>query len=276
MKNLIRSVTGLSLVLIFANIIQAQNFVEYPGQNRTYGSHTLNSSWAGGPATVTVSFESDGTLHADGNGISQRTARNTQNFSGPRGAGNPQNFDDPLVVGLYGPRLPIIQQMSSSGSSVLSYSFDSAVNEQLDLFITDVDSSDAVSVRAFDLVGQALDMTEWSLFAEGDLSNFKDTGDVFSAITAPTPTTSFMTDQIQLTAVNDTNYNRSYSILRTPTNQGIGRIDVSFTGNRNSPDRANPNTGSHIYVALSTAVPEPNSGLFLLGVVVAVVARRQR
>ena len=232
----------------------AQNFVEYPNQNQTYGDHTLNSNWVGGPTGIEVSFDADGvTLHEDGDGFSQRTARNTQNFVSPASAANPQNFDNQAVVTPYGSRLPLIQQMSSDGTSVLTYRFDAPVNSPLDLFITDVDSSDFASIAAFNDQNERLDMRQWKLVDEGDLSVFKDTGTAFSSVVAPTPFTVFDVDEIRLTATNNTNYNRSYSILRNPIGQNLSRIEITFTGTRNSPSRANPNTGSHIYTALATA-----------------------
>ena len=145
------------------------------------------------------------------------------------------------------------------GTSVLTYSFASPVTDAIDIFITDVDRSDAVSVSAFDADGNALDMRQWSLLAEGDLSNFKDTGSAFSNVEAPAPTTTFSVSEISLTAVNNTNYNRSYSILRTSDLQPLSSVEITFTGQQNSPSRALPSTGSHIYVAVSTAsaVPDP-------------------
>ena len=178
-------VTFFSVTL--SSVCNAQNFVEYLNQNQTYGDHTLNSSWVGGPTGVTVSFDSDDvTIHEDGNGLSQRTARNTQNFTGPSDPANPQNYDNLSLISRYGSRLPLIQQMSSSGTSVFSYVFDAPVNDALDLFITDVDNSDFATVRAFNDQGAAMDMTQWTLVDEGDLSLYKDTGTVFSSITAGT------------------------------------------------------------------------------------------
>ena len=136
---------------------------------------------------------------------------------------------------------------------MLTYAFDTPVNLPLDLFITDVDSSDFASIAAFNDQNVALDMSQWKLAGEGDLSVFKDTGTAFSSVVAPTPFTVFNVDEIRLTATNNTNYNRSYSILRNPTGQNLSRIEITFTGTRNSPNRDNPNTGSHIYTALATA-----------------------
>lgn len=236
----------------------AQNFVEYPNQNQTYGDHTLNSDWAGVDVGLTVTFDSDDvTLHEDGVGASQRTARNTQNFAAPAGPTNPQNYDDEFLVAAYGSRLPLIQQMSSNGSSVLIYAFDSPIDFSVDLFITDVDSSDQVSVTAYDGANNLLDMTQWELISEGDLSTYKDTGTTFSETVAPTPTTVFDTGCISLDATNSTNYNRSYSILRSPAGMGLSRIEILFNGTNNSPARESPNTGSHVYAALSTIPLSP-------------------
>ena len=244
--------------LVCSEVSNAQSFVEYPNHRSTFDTHELNSSWDGGPTDVTVTFTSDGeTAHEDGVGSSQRTARNTQNFVAPAGAGNPQNLDDTLVVNNYGPRLPIIQQMSANGTSVLTYAFAAPLGDSIDLIITDVDNSDDVSVKAYDAGNNLLDMSQWALIAEGDLSNFKDTQNDFSDIKAPTPTTTFGVDQISLTAVDDTNYNRSYSIFRSSVDQQLSRIEITFIGQQNSPARDLPNTGSHIYVAVSTASTIP-------------------
>ena len=270
----------VSMVLIQFSTAESslgQNFVEYPNQNQTYGDHTLNSSWVGGPTNVTVTFDSDDlTLHEDGVGSSQRTTRNTQNFVGPSDATNPQNYDNLDLIGVYGSRLPLIQQMSSNGTSTLTYAFDDPVNVSLDLFITDVDNSDFATVRAFDDQNVAIDMQTWTLVDEGDLSVFKDTGTAFSSIVAPTPTTVFQANEISLTAIDDSNYNRSYSILRNPLGQNLSRIEITFTGTQNSPNRANPNTGSHIYTALTTAVPEPSSAMLLFGFCVVAGTGRRR
>ena len=279
MRNFLTATTGCLILLVAAECSSAQSFIEYPNQQQTYGDHTLSSSWIGGLSGVTVTFDSDDiTLHGDGIGSSQRTARNTLNFVDPASAGNPQNLDDPLVVNNYGTRLPLIQQMSANGSSVLTYSFATPLSDAIDVFITDVDNSDVASVSAFDAGGNSLDMSEWALIAAGDLSNFKDTGTVFSSVVAPTPTTVFSANEISLTAVDDTNYNRSYSIFRSPDLQALSSIEITFTGQQNSPSRDLPNTGSHIYVAVSTAsaIPEPSSSVSLALLVCLWVASRRR
>ncbi|KAA1262601.1 hypothetical protein LF1_51680 [Rubripirellula obstinata] len=253
-----------------------QSFVEYSG-TQVYGDHTRNSTWDGGPTGVTVRLETDeNILHEDGDGGSQRTALNTQTFSSPSSEDNPQNYDNLSLVNLYGERLPLLQQMSANGTSVLNYVFNDPVNTPLDLFVTDVDFSDSVSVKAFDAQGMAMDMSQWTLVDEGDLSVFKDTGSDFSEVTAPTPVTLFSINEISLTATDDTNYNRSYSILRNPINQDLSRIEITFVGTQNSPSRAMPNTGSHIYTALATAIPEPSSILVMAGCFGLVTFRRRR
>ena len=279
MQNFSAALIGCLMLLVAAECSSAQSFIEYPNQQQTYGDHTLSSEWIGGPAGVTVTFDSDdATMHEDGIGFSQRTARNTLNFVAPAGEGNPQNLDDTLVVDQYGSRLPLIQQMSASGTSVLTYAFDSPLTDAIDVFITDVDNSDVASVSAFDAGGNALDMSDWALIAAGDLSNFKDTGTVFSSVEAPTPTTLFSSNEILLTAVDDTNYNRSYSILRSSDLQALSSIEITFTGQQNSPSRDLPNTGSHIYVAVSTAsaIPEPSSMVMLMLLGCWSVATRRR
>ena len=220
----------------------AQLFVEYPNQNQTYGDHVLNSNWAGVDVGITVSFDSDDvTLHEDGVGSSQRTARNTQTFVAPADPENPRTYDNEFLVRTYGGRLPLIQQMSADGTSVLTYAFDAPVNFPLDLFVTDVDRSDSVTVTAFDAAGLLIDMNQWQLVSEGDLSTYRDTGGAFSEIVAPVPVTVFSANSISLDAVNNINYNVQ-----------LGRIEISFVGTQNSPTRSSPNTGSHIYLALST------------------------
>ena len=77
-----------------------------------------------------------------------------------------------------------------------------------------------------------------------------------SSIVAPVPTTVFNIDGIRLTAVSNTNYNRSYSILRAPQNADLGQIVVEFTGLTTSTSRTQPLNGSHIYVALATELPK--------------------
>ena len=80
-----------------------------------------------------------------------------------------------------------------------------------------------------------------------------------STIVAPAPTALFNANRIRLTAVSDTNYNRSYSILRAPENADLGRIDIEFTGLQTSTSRSQPLNASHIYVALASAIPERQS-----------------
>lgn len=245
--------TILVLSVVQASESFAQLLVEYPNQNRTYGDHTLNSNWDGVDVGLTVSFDSDDvTLHEDGVGISQRTARNTQTFTEPVGPDNPQNYDNDFLVETYGPRLPLIQQMSANGTSVFTYAFDEPLDFRVDLFVTDVDRSDRVSVTAFDSENNSLDMTQWTLIDEGDLSTYKDTGSAFSETVAPVPTTVFETGLISLEAVDGINYNRSYSIFRSPIGAEISRIEITFVGFTNSPTRSSPSTGAHIYLALAT------------------------
>ncbi len=244
-------VTSL-IVLGQSSELCGQSFVEYPNHPQTYGDHAVPTQWAGGPSAITLTLETDESiLHADGMGQSQRTARNTQNFVD---GGSPQNFDNLAVVDLYGSRLPLLQQMSSNGTSTLSYLFSTPINERINFFVTDVDSGDDVTVRAFDSAGNPLDMQQWILADEGDLSLIKDTGSAMSSIVAPVPTTVFSSNGIRLTAVNNTNYNRSYSVLRAPANVDIGRIDVEFIGLATSSSRTQPLNGSHVYVALATEV----------------------
>lgn len=247
------SFASMIFMVSVSSDLLAQDFVEYPAHQATYGDHVVPTQWAGGPSTVTLVMETDeAILHADGMGQSQRTARNTQNFVDD---GSPQNFDNLNVIDLYGSRLPLLQQMSSNGISTLTYNFSTAINQSVDLFITDVDSGDDVTVRAFDSAGNPLDMSQWTLADEGDMSLIKDTGTAMSNIVAPVPTTVFNADGIRLTAISNTNFNRSYSILRAPDNADLGQIVVEFTGLATSTSRTQPQNGSHIYVALATAVP---------------------
>ena len=231
-----------------------QSFVEYPNHSSTFGDHTVAAQWAGGPSAITLVMETDETiLHADGIGQSQRTARNTQNFVDD---GSPQNFDNRDIIDRYGSRLPLLQQLSANGTSTLSYRFATSIDKQVDLFVTDVDQRDDVTVRAFDDADQSIDMSQWTLVGEGDLSLIKDTGTKRSEIVAQVPTTVFNADGIRVTATEKKNYNRSYSILRAPAGAKIARIDIEFTGQRTSSSRKQPGNGSHIYVALAVA-PEP-------------------
>lgn len=255
----------------------AQDFVEYPGHPQTYGDHLLSPTpWVGGPTEVSVSFAGDGTLHDDGIGASQRTARNTLNFTAPSAPTNPQNYDELILLSLYGTRLPLLQQMSASGTSTLTYAFAAPVNDALDLLVADLDQDDFVSIRAYGTGNAAIDMTQFTLFDETDLSRFKNTGTAFSTIIAPTPTTTFSSNEITLSAVDATNYNRSVSVFRSPVGAALERIEITFTGTRNSPDRASGNNASHVYVALATEAPEPGFALGLaFGVGLLGHARRR-
>ena len=231
------------------------SLLEYPGHQATFGDHSFTATWDQvGPVTVT--FESDeAILHNDGNGQSQRTARNTLNFEAPSAPTNPQNYDNLELIDVYGTRFPQLQQMSANGTSTLRYELSVMPSGGLDLFVTDLDTSDSVSVRAFGTGGSALDMTQWQLAGEGDLSLYKNTGSDFSDVIAPTPTTVFSTDSVDLTAIDSTNYNRSYSILRSPLDVNVESIEIEFTGIQNSASRDLPGTGSHVYLVLST-VPD--------------------
>lgn len=267
------------LMLLLNASLWSQAFVEYgnfANPDDAYGSHTRPASWAGGPSNVSVRLQADGTLlHDDGQGLSQRTARNTLNFTSPSSMDNPQDFDNLNVIDVYGSRLPLLQQMSASGTSTLIYEFAQPVNEGLDLFITDVDSDDSVLFRAFGSGNTPLDMTAWNLLGAGDLSLFKNTGLVFSPVIAPVPVTNFTTGSISLVAVDATNYNRSYSIFRAPASQSIERIEIDFTGTINSPNRVLAGNGSHIYVAIAS-VPEPATGLLGAVCLIAVCLRRRK
>jgi hypothetical protein len=249
----------VAIVLSCQGTIQAAPaLVEYPSHPATYGDHTINATWTGGPTpTVLVEFQSDeAVLHEDGNGQSQRTARNTLTHNPPSSAANPQDFDNVAFMARYGARLPLLQQLAADGTSVLTYRFPAAVSAGVDLIVTDVDQSDAAKVRAFGTAGELIDMTTWRLAGAGDLSLYKNTGPDFSAVVAPTPTTAFLPEAISLTAVDGTNYNRSFSILRAPSGSPIQRIEIEFTGVNNSPSRELGGNGSHIYVALSTSLQE--------------------
>ncbi|MEZ4647747.1 MAG: T9SS type A sorting domain-containing protein [Candidatus Eisenbacteria bacterium] len=238
----------------------ARAFVEYPGHPATYGDHTIDATWTDGPTTVHLVFDSDESiLHGDGNGQSQRTARNTLNHTPPSDPSNPQDYDDLALVAVYGTRLPLLQQMSANGTSTLTYEFGEPIATGFDVFVTDVDTSDDLFVRAFGPGDIALDMTTWSLAAEGDLSLYKNTGTGYSDIVAPPPFVVFAVDAIRVQAVDATNYNRSYSILRAPAGTFVSRFEVEFTGIQNSASRDQGGTGSHIYLGVSTT-PE-TSGL---------------
>lgn len=231
----------------------AQVFVEYPGHPATYGDHSVPATWAGGPSAVTVSFLSDpAVLHGDGNGQSQRTARNTLSYSPPSSATNPQDYDDLRIIAAYGSRLPLLQEMAANGTATLRYAFASAITAGFDLFLTDVDTSDSLVVTAWSAGGAPLDMSGWTLRARGDLSLYKNTGAGYSPIVAPNPNLNLTPAALTLTAANDQNYNRSLSIVTAPAGAAIGRIDITFTGIQNSASRADGGTGSHIYVGLCT------------------------
>ena len=226
--------------------LAAQDFVESPNHVLTYGDHNLPTQWTGGPSAVTLELETDPTiLRADGMGQAQYTAQRPLNFVDD---GSPQNFDNLDLVNRYGSRLPLLLHYSANGTSTLIYSFNTSVNQPLDLFIADVDAGDDVTVRALDSAGNPMDMSTWTLAGEGDLSLIKNAGTAFSDIVAPVPTTVFTASGIRLTPSIIGNFNRSYSILRSPGNADLGRIEVEFTG-------LPTNTSAHIYVALATAVP---------------------
>lgn len=249
-----RALSGFLLLAISGTLHAEPVLVNYPAHPATYGDHTIDATWVGGPVeSLTVELQTDEAIvHDDQSGQSQRTARNTLNHTPPSDPANPQNYDNLGLIGVYGDRLPLLQQLSASGVSTLSYHFPVAVNSGFDLFVTDVDSSDSAVVQAFDLAGSAIDMTTWSLVDEGDLSLYKDTGTVFSEVVAPTPTTQVLSTGITFTAESSTNYNRSYSIVRAPRGVDVGRVDVTFTGIFNSPSRERGGSGSHIYAGIAT------------------------
>lgn len=231
----------------------AQQFVEYPGHPATYGDHQINATWTGGPSSLVLTFESDETiLHEDGVGQSQRTARNTLTYAPPSDPANPQDYDDLAVIDLYGGRLPLLQQMSADGTSTLRFEFTPPVEIGFDLFITDVDTADDVRLRAFAPGAAPVDMLTWTVTAEGDLSLFKNTGTGYSDIIAPPPTVSSTSADLRLQAIDATNYNRSYTVLRAPAGASVERLEIEFTGIQNSPTRAQGGNGAHIYVGLST------------------------
>ena len=227
-------------------------WVEYSGHPASYGDHAVSAIRSGGPAaTLQVEFSSDESiLHGDGVGQSQRTARNTLTFATPSDASNPQEFDVPDLIANYGGRFPQLQQLSANGTSVLTFRFPEPVTAGFDLFVTDVDTNDSARVSARAPGGVEVDMTTWRLVDAGDLSTYKNTGTGFSAITAPEPLTTFSLNEIRLDAVDGTNYNRSYSILRAPANAPVESVSISFTGTQNSPSRALGGNGSHIYLAM--------------------------
>lgn len=232
---------------------RAQSFVEYPAHPATYGDHTIAATWAGGPTSVSLQFFSDeAILHADGNGQSQRTARNTLTHVAPSAPTNPQDYDDLRLETRYGARLPLLQEMAANGTCTLRYQFAAPVAGGLNLFVTDVDDADSVVVRAFAAGGAPLDMAAWALVARGDLSLYKNTGAAYSTIVAPLPVTTFAAAGVVFVAADHQNYNRSYAVLAPPAGQAVDHIDITFTGHQNSASRADAGTGSHVYVALST------------------------
>lgn len=240
-------------LLLTPGVARAQQFVEYPAHPASYGDHAVAATWTGGPSTVTVTFLSDeAILHEDGNGQSQRTARNTLNYTPPASPANPQDYDDLRIVAVYGPRLPLLQEMAASGTCTLRYAFATPVTTGFDLFLTDIDTDDAVVVTAWSAGGAPLDLSGWTQRARGDLSVYKNTGTGYSAVVAPDPVVTFGPGSITLTAADGQNYNRSVTILTAPPGAAIGWIDITFTGVQNSASRAEAGTGSHVYVGVST------------------------
>ncbi|QDS99705.1 hypothetical protein [Adhaeretor mobilis] len=254
---IVASIFSICCLLDGGSPAVAAPFVEYGNHPASYGDHAIAATWSNGPVTsLTVQLETDITvLHADGIGQSQRTARNTLNYVPPSDPDNPQNYDNLQLVAEYGSRLPLLQHLSANGTSSLRYFFGTPITTGFDLFITDVDSSDLARIRAYDADDQLIDMNTWTLAGEGDLSLYKDTGTVFSSITAPTPNTTFSSNRVKLEAVDGTNYNRSYSILRAPSGADVARVSIHFEGVHNSPNREFGGNGSHIYVGL-TRTPE--------------------
>lgn len=251
-----RSLLTLGGALVAAGSVAAQTFLEFPGHPATYGDHVVTTAWSGGPTSVVLTFESDESiLHEDGLGQSQRTARNTLTYLPPSDPVNPQDYDDLSLVSIYGGRIPLLQQMSANGTSTLQFAFAAPVLSGFELWITDVDSSDDVFVRAYGPGDVPVDMTSWSLAAEGDLSLYKNTGAGFSSVVAPPPVVTWSASQLHLQATDALNYNRSYSIARAPVGSAVSRFEVEFTGTQNSASRAEGGTGSHIYVGLNTIDP---------------------
>lgn len=249
-------VFAFACTFAFATAANAQSFVEYPGHPATYGDHTINATWTGGPTSVVLTFESDESiLHGDGIGQSQRTARNTLTHTPPSDPGNPQDYDALAVISVYGERLPLLQQMSANGTSTLRFDFGEPVATGFDLFVTDVDTADHLVLRAFGPGDMPIDMTTWNLIAEGDLSLYKNTGSGYSDIVAPSPFVHFLPEGVEVDATDGTNYNRSYSIFRAPIGADVAHFELEFTGIQNSANRDQGGTGSHVYVGLST-LPE--------------------
>jgi len=236
-------ICGMSLELA------AQDFVMYPNHSRgaIRGDHSVPNQWIGGPTEVTLELETDPTiLLSDGPEQAQYTAERGLSFVDD---GSPQNYDNPDLISRYGTQLPLLLHYSSNGTSTLSYTFTTPVSQPLDLFVVDVDAGDTVRVRAFDSLGDPVDMSTWTLAGEGDLSLVTNGGGAFSEVVAQVPTVAFTAEYIRLTLINNVNFNRSYSILRSPENAGlISRIEIEFTG-------FPTNTSAHIYVALATAAP---------------------
>lgn len=250
---IVLSIMGMMVIGGQSSRLFGQSFVVYPNHAMTLGDHDVPTQWTEGPAAITLTLETDETiLFADGVGQSQRTAQLTETHVSDNDG--PQNLDNPNVVGLYGHTLPLLQQNSAHGTSTLSYQFSVAVNQRIDLFLVDVDSGDDVTVRAFDFAGNPVDMLQWTIADEGDLSLIQDTGRKFSTLVAEIPTPVFNTDGIRFSDVSS-NYSRSYSILRAPKNSSLGRIDIEFTGRISSPSRSSLGGSSHIYVGLATAAP---------------------
>ena len=256
MKNfkLVLSVLAVTSMVEMAgqSPVLGQSFVEYIFHPISFGDHEVPTDWPDGPSPISVTLDSDETvLHDDGIGQSQRTGELDEVYD-PDDDG-PQGYDNPALINMFGPRLPLLQHNTANGTSTVSYEFSTAVNERVNLILIDIDSGDDVTVRAFDIAGNPVDMLQWTLAAEGDLSLIRNTGTAFSTIVAELPTVTFNTDGIRLWDVN-LNFSRSYSVLRAPGNANLGRIDIEFTGQISSPSRTNLGGSSHIYVGLATAV----------------------
>lgn len=255
----------LAAAMAIPSITSAATFVTYPGHVTTHGSHAVPAAWD--VVDTTVTFSADESIgYTDSPLSSQRTALNTLTYT-VASSGAPRPYDNPAVFSAYGSTLPLLMQFSSGGVSVLTYRFASPISRALDLFLTDVDTGDAVTVTAFGPGGTPLTLSSWQLVGEGDLSLYQDVGSALGPLATP-PTVFISSSSIDVTAAVDYNQNRSYTILRTPEGQAIESINITFTGNLtptlNGSDPLLAWNGSHIYTGLALAVPEPSVPLLAL------------
>jgi hypothetical protein len=208
-----------------------------------YGDRSFsNVVWGDGYPTASLAFYTDPLVvfpPGEGGSASQRIANNGI-------APGTSNNNHPWFVATYTNTLRLNALIADTGTVSAVYTFASPMT-LIDLIVCDVDDLDNAVISATGADDQPLAMSNFILFAEGDLSMTNNAGSRPPLELATPPVWNAVSGVLSSSV--SWNENRSFTVLRVNEGTAVKSIRVDFTGYRTDTDGpGGSGLGAHIYV----------------------------